>query len=317
MYSTFLAVDTGYSYVKYAYKTIDPATGEVITPLKKGKFIAAIAPLDEVAGYGVGDSKAVEYNGDRYLVGKDALLSRSVLPTRGDDFLVKYSPLMIHEIIKREGVNPNLLVVSLSIAEYAKKRNELKESCSNFQVGDKIYAFDVEVLPQGIGIWEYAGRPESAMIIDIGFNTIDIVTILDGRPAGEYSMGFKDMGVCEITNAISSYINSKFPGYFVPEIALVKIVKDGQLRINRKNYDIRDVIEKKRKGYTERIFTTIKTSPKLSTIFDSVDQVIVAGGGAYFIDEDLKEEFRFTVLDEPEFANVLGFLKKVEASYAK
>lgn len=317
MIRTFLAVDTGYSYVKYAYKSIEDTVGETVEPVKKGKFITAVATVDATGDLGIGEKASVEYEDEHYLVGDLALNRSSLIPTRSETFLVRYSPLLIHNILKQSKVQPDFLVVSLSLAEFARKRDALKKACSSFKVDDKVYSFDVEVMPQGLGIWVYAGQPNNAMIIDIGFNTVDIVTVLNGKIRPEFCVGYKDLGVCEIADAVSNYLNSKYNGVHIPELALIDVLNSGKYSFERKTYDISDIIEKKKRGYTDRIFTLIKNSTKVGNIFDKVDEVIVAGGGAYFVDNGLKEKYRFTVAEEPEFANVLGFLKLVEAKYGK
>ena len=317
MIQTLLAVDTGYSFVKYSYKSIDDSTGEIVKAAEKGKFITAIATVDGVGDLGLGEKVAVEYNSDYYLVGEPALNRSSLIPTRSEAFLVNYSPLLIHEILRRESIQPTLLVVSLSLAEFARKKDLLKKACSNFTVDGKVHSFDVEVMPQGWGIWVYAGKPESAMIIDVGFNTIDIITVMGGKIIPEYCMGVKDFGVCEIANAVSNYINAKFDGIHVPELALVNVLNTGKFKYERQVYDISDIIEKRKKNYTETIFTMIKNSTKLGSAFNQVDNIILAGGGAYFIDGGLKERYRFTVVDDPEFANTLGFLKAMEDRYGR
>lgn len=318
MNRVFLAVDTGYSFVKYAYETVEDTTGEVITPLKKGKFITAIATVDSSDDLGIGERLAVKYKGDSYLVGEIALNRQNLIPTRDDTFLIRYSPLLIHEILRRENLSPDFLVVSLSITEFAKKRNVLREVCSSFTVDDKTFTFpEVKVMPQGIGIWEYVDRPENAMILDIGFNTIDIITILNGKPMPEFCLGYKNIGVSEIANAISNYLNAKFDGIYIPELALVNVLDSGVFQINGEIYNVEDIIEKKKRSYTERILTTIRNSVKIGNIFNTIDKVVVAGGGAYFIDDSIRDKSRFLVLDEPEFANVLGFLKKLEDGYVR
>lgn len=317
MIQTLLAVDTGYSFVKYSYKSVEDTTGEVIKAAEKGKFVTAIATVDTVGDLGIGEKAAVEYNGDYYLVGEPALNRSSLIPTRSESFLIEYSPLLIHEILRRENIQPTLLVVSLSLAEFARKRDALKKACSNFKVDGKVHSFDVEVMPQGWGIWVYANKPANAMIIDIGFNTIDILTVFNGKIMPEFCMGIRDFGVCEIANAVSNYINAKFDGIHVPELALVDVLNVGKFKYERQVYDISDIIEKRKKNYTETIFTMIKNSTKLGSIFNQVDDVILAGGGAYFIDGGLREKYRFTVVDDPEFANTLGFLKAMEERYGK
>jgi len=302
-----LAVDTGYSFIKYAY--LDSG-GNV----KFNRFITAVAPVD-LNNSGVGSKSSVRFNGKDYLVGSEALYADSVLPTRSDDFLTAYAPLFLHKIIAKHDLSPQLVSLSLSISEFKEKNKQLQRVCEQFVVNDKLYSFKVAVFPQGFGIWKYVDDIQNAVILDIGFNTIDVLSVLDGKPSAELSTGYKNMGVCEIASSISEYISANITKDYVPEPAAIKILTaGGKFKINRKEYDISDFIESKKAAYTKKIFDTIAQSSTLKRILDEIDTFIVAGGGAYFIDDELKEKYGFIIPDKPEYANVLGFIKIANSS---
>lgn len=296
-----LSVDTGYSFIKYAYKD---DTGN----LRYDKFITAVAP-GESDDLGIGEKSSIRYNGGEYLVGEKALYRGSILPTRSSDFLTTYSPLFLYKIIKERSLHPDLITLSLSISEFKAKSRALMQTCENFIVNDTVFSFNVKVFPQGLGIWKYVGSPDNAVILDIGFNTIDVLSVIDGVPVPELSAGYTDMGVCEIASAVSEHISSNIVKSYVPEVSVVQVLAVGRFKYKRQEYDISDLIEAKKEAYTKRIFETISKSSKLKTVLDRIDAFIVAGGGAYFIDDDLKKSYGFVIPDKPEYANVLGFVK--------
>lgn len=299
-----LSVDTGYSFIKYAYK--DNA-GSV----RYDKFITAVAPA-ETDDPGIGRKSSVRFNRGEYLVGEKALYKGNVLPTRSNDFLTTYSPLFLHKIVEDRGLYPDLITLSLSISEFRAKSAVLKQACGSFVINDTVFSFRVKVFPQGLGIWKYVGSPENAVIIDIGFNTIDILSVIDGQPVPELSAGYTDMGVCEIASAVSEHLSANIVKSYVPEVSVVQVLAAGRFKYKRREYDISGLIEAKKETYTKRIFETISKSSKLRTVLDRIDTFIVAGGGAYFIDDDLKKSYGFVVPDKPEYANVLGFVKLAE-----
>ena len=300
---SILSIDTGYSFIKYAYKADNGET-------KHDKFITAIAPSDG-DDLGIGEKSSVSFNGREYLVGEKALYRGNILPTRADDFLTTYSPLFLHKITKDNNISPDLVTLSLSIGEFKAKSKALKNACENFVVDDTVFSFGVKVFPQGLGIWKYVNSPKNAVILDIGFNTIDVLSVIDGLPVPEFSAGYTDMGVCEIASTVSEYISSNIVKSYVPEMSVVQVLASGggKFQYQRKEYDISDLIESKKEAYTKRIFETISKSSKLKTVLDRIDTFIVAGGGAYFIHDDLKKAYGFIIPDKPEYANVLGFVK--------
>ncbi len=297
-----LAVDTGYSFIKYAYTDENDK-------VSSSKFITAVAPVDS-NNLDVGSKSSVRFNGKDYLVGQKALYAGGVLPTRADDFLTTYTPLFLHKIIAEHNLSPYLVSLSLSISEFKEKNKQLQKVCEQFVVNDTLYSFKVAVFPQGFGIWKYVDNIQNAVILDIGFNTIDILSVIDGKPSAEFSTGYKNMGVCEIASSISEYISSSITKDYVPEITAIRIlVAGGKFNLDRKEYNISNFIESKKAAYTKKIFDTITQSSTLKRILNEIDTFIVAGGGAYFIDDELKEKYGFVIPDKLEFANVLGFIK--------
>ncbi len=296
-----LSVDTGYSFIKYAYKD---DKGDV----RYDKFITAVAP-GESNDLGIGEKSSVHFNKREYLIGEKALYKGNVLPTRSNDFLTTYSPLFLYKIIEGKKLSPNLVTLSLSISEFKAKSKILQQTCENFIANGTVFSFKTKVFPQGLGIWKYAGSPDNAVILDIGFNTVDILSVIDGLPVPELSAGYTDMGVCEIASTVSEHISSNIVKSYVPEVSVVQVLAAGKFKYKRQEYDISDLIEAKKEIYTKRIFDTISKSSKLKTVLDKIDTFIVAGGGAYFIDDNLKKSYGFIVPDKPEYANVLGFVK--------
>lgn len=295
-----LATDIGYSYVKYAFKG------------HKSKFTSAITPVDVMRNNGIGKKTSYSFNGKDYFVGDRALRLSNVLLTRSDNFLVKYSPLFIYETLKRESIKEvGTLCVSLSIAEFKSKYDELENVCKRFIVNDTLQEHNIEVFPQGFGIWATCGKPINAVVVDIGFNTIDVLGIENGEVNPEYSFGYKDIGVCIITSTISDYINENFDGAFLSEIEANEIlVNKGEFSFYRRKYNISDLIESKKAEYTQNILETVFKQPKLKDFLKKIDVFIVAGGGAYFIDESLKKEYGIYIPTQPEYSNVLGFLSE-------
>ena len=290
-----LSTDIGYSYTKYA------ADGVLS---KFPSIVSRAAGADYI-----GESTDYEYNGDRYNVGD--IYGNPNIPTRTDDFLTKYSPLLLFHIFNKENIRPDLICVSLSISEYKEKEVKLKNAVSKFIVNNEFYNQEVMVFPQGMGIWVAAGKPDNAVIIDIGYNTVDIFAVKNGTPSRDYSKGFPGIGTCILANNISQYLSQKFNGMFIPELEANIYLQDKKAKIHRQVCDLAGFIEDKKEDYSETIINAILTAPEIKNIIDKTDNFIIAGGGAYYIQDDIKAKYNITIPDKPEYANVTGFLQAV------
>jgi plasmid segregation protein ParM len=298
-----LSTDIGYGHTKYAFN----GENEVII----GKFPSAIARIG--GGFlndSIGNSDAVLYNGDYYHTGEKALKETSLIPSRTFDFLLKYSPLLIHSIIEKENIKPDKILTNLSMAEYRENKEQLKKVCSKFIVNDEIYEFDVEVYPQGLGILvNEKDEPKDTIIVDIGFNTIDVLFI-EGGEIAPYSSGFTDMGICMLANAVSDNIRKRFSGLYISELESNDILINGYFTFMRKKYDISDFIHSEKVNYTNTVLNHIFTKSEIKNKIRNAGRFIIAGGGAYYLDKEIIEGYEAVIPDRPEYANVLGILKE-------
>lgn len=294
-----LAVDVGYGYTKYAY-------GGIL-----GRFPSAVANVPVLTG--VGESSVYRFNGSYYLVGEEAGWS-DVIPTRTEDFLVNYSPLLIYHLFKKEHIGSvSTLCVSLSISEFDSKKERLASVCRSFAVNGEAFTQNVRVYPQGLGIWVSSGSPNNALIVDIGFNTLDVLTMIDGQPRPEYSFSFSNRGAGVVADAVNGLINAKFPGSFLtPFMADSIIANGGKFKFFRREYDFSDFIGRQKKIFAEGVLSAVLSESRLKDILSYIDEFIIAGGGAYFIPLETADRYGFTIPENPEFANVKGFLLAAE-----
>ena len=291
-----LAVDVGYGYTKYAYRE------------QVGKFPSAVAYVPAITGFG--ERSVYIYSDSYYLVGENAMWSDTI-STRTDDFLLNYSPLLVYHLLKKEGIRDvGTLCLSLSIAEYRHKKDKLESICKNFVVNKEEFTQRVIVFPQGVGIWVDVGRPDNALIVDAGFNTLDVLTVLDSRPRPEYSFSFSNSGVGIIVDAIKGWFNSNFPGTSLSPVMADRIIMNkGKFTFYRKEYDISSFLKKQEKFFAEKILSAVLSESRLKDVLSFIDNFVIAGGGAYFVPGEVAEKYMFSIPEKPEFSNVRGFLR--------
>ncbi|MEM3860715.1 MAG: ParM/StbA family protein [Candidatus Micrarchaeaceae archaeon] len=293
---SILATDIGYGHTKYAFENV------------LNKFPTLLAPVKEYSG--IGNSLTVTYNGRSYVVGEAAKDSIKQIPSVTQDFLVKYSPIFLYEIMKSLGF-PEIskIYVSLSISEFKNNCKALEKACSKFIANDTVFSQPAVALPQGLGIWYACGKPKNALIVDIGYNTIDVLTIKNSAPQPADSFGILDTGVITIANDVSEMLSERFNHPIDLHFANTVLMNNGKFKFDRREYDVSDDIDDLKSAYTERMLAVIFNNQHIKHIIRSTDMFIIAGGGAYFIDETIKQEKSIYIPDQPEYANVLGFIQ--------
>jgi plasmid segregation protein ParM len=313
-----MAVDLGYSAVKVA------AQGELFS------FPSAVAVKPETGSI-AGELESYSLEGVSYLVGKEAMLfSPNAVGGKSADVSVAYGPLFVakavNEARKRLGkeYKPAVLVVSVAVNEFNKeitvplpeggeltgrKAELLEERLKRFTVNGEEFAFDeVVVLPQGRGIWVDAGKPEDALIVDIGFNTTDILRVQEGRII--YATGV-NVGVMNLANYLKDILASK--GVEITTEKAEKAVREGKVRIKGEYVPLKEIvpIETLKNLLIGRVFGIIEENRNLADALTELGEIIVAGGGGYYVPETYKG-YRIVVPEKPEYSNVRGFLKLVE-----
>jgi len=295
-----LATDIGYGHTKYAY-------GDTL-----GKFPSLISHA--VKSYvGTGQSDLVLYNGEYYQVGNSASSSPDLILPNSPYFLVRYSPAFLYHIMRKlEFPEISTICVSLSLADYKAHKNPLKSSCSKFLINEKYFENEILVVPQGVGIWYYCNQPKNAAIIDIGFNTIDVLVVEDSILSVDKSFGMTDKGTAILASDVARTFYSKYKHQISKYLANEILLNHGKIKYERKEYDLSDEIAKLKINYTEKVLADVFDNTDFKGLLKSIDTLIVAGGGAYYLDESFIEKEGILIPDKPEYANVLGFIKYAE-----
>ncbi len=292
-----LVTDVGYGDTKYAL--VENGNN------MQGKIPTLVAPIVEPRGFG--DSGCMSFGGRSFLVGEDARFAKYVIPTTTEEFLPTYSPLVLAKILKSkspEGVD--LVVVSLSLRDWEKK-NRLEKSVAGFTVSGTSFTQEVKVFPQGLGIWVDQGSPENAMVVDIGFNTVDVLIVVDGRPRKDLSFAISGMGTTAFLSDVTEFINRRAREDFTTNEVADLVQKKSPLL---QRFGVLDEVKARAVNWFGDVWGRLLSRPVFSRGLKLLDTVVVAGGGARFI-QSLPDSRVKVVKEEPEFANVRGFLAKI------
>lgn len=309
MIQSILGIDIGYGDVKVSFKNRE---GKII----KFKFssIIAEAPFEAV------DMPMLE--GRRYFMEEEALMrdSKDIIEIIDYQHLEKYSVMFLWKAIEKLKIKPediDFIVTGLSLAQYG-NGEQFKKRLSKFKINKEVYDFTgkISLLAQGLGakfaIDKFFNENSPAyLIIDIGFSTIDVVDVINGKVRPENVKGFSNEGIIKIARSLQEYILDNFH-----EVVSLKEVKEmlvtKQFVVEGTPFDLSEYISIISKKYTEQTMKTLKI--RYEREFKKYSKVYFVGGGAYFIDSSISPIIQR--VEEPDYYNSLGnlFFKEKQIS---
>lgn len=297
-----IGLDLGYGDGKLAFV----ANGKLV----EIKFPTAVCFAEKNMYSEHEENYGYEFNGERYLVGKDALLN--TLDSRSPDFLIKYAPLFVAHAIDlakhKTGLKVSdvkILATGLSILNW-KKRDELRDRLTDFKVSGTRYKFTkVVVVPQGQGIiWDHKlEKSKNVVVIDGGFFTLDGLPFQGGSIVkGAFA---NRNGISQIVEEVKvEIVEMTNVDYTLVEVN--KIIQDGYLMAHGEKIDLKDVVKRAVEKYIQMLMETLNT--KMSSHLSKASTVIISGGLAYFL-KNTKMPKNVVYSKRPEFANARGYYR--------
>lgn len=262
------------------------------------------------------DIRTIEYNGEYYAVGCPKIdIQKS--KTENENTLISTLAIIAEELRKIGKTSADVrLGVGLPLTRMGAEKQDyldymLRRRRLNFKYegkGYSVYLISVDVYPQG-----YAGVISklntfgtSAVVIDIGSWTIDILPIIEGQPDMARCKSLQ-MGTITAMNDINEVLRQKF-GEEADEAFLKEVMIHGKSNINR-NY--LSVIQEGLYGYVEDIMNNLRSLKFNSTL----TQFVFIGGGSSIIKNFLKEpEANITVVEDI-FINAKGYEEIMKHKY--
>jgi len=313
MSKTILGLDIGYGDVKVIYGTEDG------TILKKFKFISAIGITKK--NEHVQDKRIYEFKGHNYYVGENAthLPSENRIDIIDYKNLEYYAPLFLYHVIKQINAIPDIVVTGLSKAQITNS-GYFQATLKDFEVNGKHFTFEnVYVLPQGAGSKitvdkygthfpkeqdEFLGNT-TFVGCDVGFNTLDMFMVTDGKTSPNLFEGIEKEGVMKIATKVAQKvkeIHDKTIGLHEAK----EILDSGVYKLRGKSYSFKEYIEEIKNDYLKELLSLIEH--KYGKILDKCDFVFVSGGGSSMF-KTTDDGFIRIPEDNWEFYNSLGFLE--------
>lgn len=311
-----LGLDIGYGDVKVVI-----GDGNQISHIFK--YSSAIARAQKVSS--IRDPRIVEVtlpSGelDQVYVGPDALSlpSNMIVDIRDYQMLEAYAPAFIAKALETAEVSADeidVMVCGLSVAQLGMS-GYFKERIKQFTVSGKEYKFNnIFLLPQGAGsklafdlYGDHFPQPrttntsENYIGGDIGFNTLDMFYVTDGKTSPNLFEGVENAGVIKIAQNLQAVVKEQYS----KEITLreaKEILDSGFYKLRGQRFDMQDAITKACDDYTKDILALIEE--RYGNVIDKCDFVCLLGGGASILKSS--DPFFKIVRNKSEFYNAIGF----------
>jgi hypothetical protein len=164
-----------------------------------------------------------------------------------------------------------------------------------------------EVLPQGLGIFfdvfdKKIG--EELLIIDIGFNTVDYVVVVgDIKKKGNT---LEKQGVERMIELFRNKLPAELS--YLKQFQfqrLLEVFERGYALVESEKVDLNGIKNKAIEEYNELLKTRLKD--EIGNLLEEVEQVVIAGGGAYYL-KNLRKAGVY-VPENPEFSQARGYVK--------
>ena len=329
-----LSVDVGFSAIKCCVRD---ANGVI----RFEKFISATAKLPEKP-IESDDDMVFPLGGEYYVLGAAALkVPRSYLLKLEtyEDLKLVYAP-WISYLIKRygksDGVNAfDKICLGMSMA-FRDKVDDIIQylyETLNIDKEDFIYVFSQGLACKatyneyGLDIREASKRNDqklrNAILIDGGFNTLDLCSVINGTSSAGAAVGIKDSGLIRVAYDIVNYIYKNYALSISVKEAQV-VLDTGIFKRRGRILDLTKQVEAFSKKYIVDVFKYLDEN--FGEVLDSLDDgIIVLGGLSYFMKKylydpevarEVEKVFSLSEIvfpeEDGEYYNCLSYLRLAE-----
>lgn len=292
-YNPFISIDLGYGDVNICLEKEDGSK-------MVAKFPSAVAKVNPKR-FGAGE--AVEFEGNYYLIGEQAI---NYKPVEMNDYetLEKYSPLLVFHAFRKYGYF-DTIVTGLSIRQ-EDRSTDFKERLSNFVIDGEEHNIVVKLLPQGIGakivVEKQFEGVVNYLVCDGGFNTVDLVPVFDGKADIHSVDALENRGIIEVINELIDHISAEYNIELTPKEAKDSLDKRS-IELYGKEIDLSKVIKQITADYSADLIRQIERKFKKS--WHKFQKIIVVGGLSHFVDSSVYDHL--TTVEKGEFYNAVGF----------
>lgn len=294
------------------------------------KFPSAVAPVSQTEYFQ--DSRVISMGDKTYYVGDDAMRVETSLIQDVVEYkhLEEFQPLFIHYVLRSLGCNdknyPKYYVLGLSVA-HIQNSGYFKQKAENYF---KVMGWNTKVivLPQGAGVKvahdaygtsfpkmpdDFVGAASNFLIADLGFNTLDVIHVLNGKLTPTNVRGIPNKGVVVLAARLHAHINRVYGmSYSVKEVK--EFLDLGYMKVRGKTIPLTEPIAQFKKDYLALLEQIMEK--EFGSIMNKVEYVLLSGGGAYFFKNHVDgDQFYHTPKTHSEYYNAIGYFEHAKKTF--
>lgn len=304
-----LGLDIGFGDVKVC---LGDSNGDIVKKFKFPSLIGITKAIENVE-----NNRIKEFDGNYYMVGNYAehLPSVNLIDISEYKNLEYYAPLLLQHAVDICGVEPEIIVTGLSIAQI-QNSGYFQQRIENYTINGKTYNRKIFVLPQGAGCkltvdkfganfpkpqTEFMGD-KNYIILDIGFNTLDSLMISNGKTDPNLFEGVEKEGIMKIASKVAKLIYEKHKRQLTLHEAK-EILDTNTYKLRGQRYDYSEDIKTIKDEYLKELLKFIEQ--KYPGFLDKCDFIFIAGGGSRLFRTSL-DKFIRVPKEAHEFYNAIG-----------
>jgi len=303
---TDVGIDLGYSQVK-------------LMALNELNTIPTAINFSIDTGIDYGENNTYAFENENLLVGNEAI--NESFTTLDYKFKYKYDPLLIiHSLLQLQLLDLSkvqqdhlVLRIGLALGDW-KNKDEYIKRISNIQVDGKQFTFpNIKIIPQGAGVYldsivrlNDSMHPDSCSIVDIGYNTINFLYFLEGKPQRQYCRSYTGHGVSSIMSSFTNWLESEFSMQFSEQEAIKIFLKNKFIYNGQDQQKVKDIIIELKSNFIKKIKNSILVKEK--KLLSTSEFVIFGGGGANLLEGiGLPQNVKLAP-EERIYSNVRGYM---------
>lgn len=306
-----LGIDIGFGDIKVTYGLSD---GSIFKQFKYSSIIG-ITKRNEY----VKDLRIYDFKDHSYYVGDNALdlPSENLIDITDYDNLEFYAPLFLYHTIKMLEETPDIIISGLSKAQI-ENSGHFKAALKNFTVNGKEFEYkNIFILPQGAGskltidkygnnfpnLQEEFMEKSSYIGCDIGFNTLDMFLVTNGKTSPNLFEGIEREGLMKIAQEIAKKVKEDHSRDITLHEAK-EILDSGIYKLRGVKHDFKEHVDEVKKTYLKGLLQLIEE--RYGKILDKCDFISLSGGGSTIF-QSTEDGFLRVPKTKHEYYNAIGF----------
>lgn len=279
-----LSLDIGFSSTKVAV-----LNDGVLTFFKEQN---AICKLGSVGGYTGKEKNVIEFNGEYYLIGLSALQypDASVMNVLDYDAMKLISPLVAKKYLRNYDID-DVDYVSFSLSQaFMNFSTDYREHMvatlglppEKVLLAPQGAAAKVAIDSIGLDVDDPSHKDsyKNYLLIDIGYNTIDVCNVIDGSLMMDCIVGHPHVGAILIAEEVQKEIKEKFDlNLTLPRVRNILEAKIYQRR--DKIYNCEEIVQTAVSNYLDTLHDFLEEN--YGERINNISNIIILGGGAELI----------------------------------